>query len=219
MRNSEWFHMVNEHVISMPDKWEYPWYAAWDLAFHAIALSTVDMDFAKEQLDLMLQNSFCIQPGRFRPTSGTSAMSIRRCTPGPRSSCTGRSRLYTARATWSSSSAPFAKLMLNFTWWVNRKDRFGKNVFEGGFLGLDNIGVFDRSAPLPGGGYLEQADGTAWMALFCQNMLEIAVELAAHDPSYDGHGDEVRRPFPLDRPGHESRGAGRHVGRGGWILL
>ena len=126
----------------------------------------------------------CTRTASCPPTSGTSATSTRRCTRGRRSSPTASSRRRAARATSTGSSASFHKLLLNFTWWVNRKDRDGNNVFEGGFLGLDNIGVFDRSAPLPTGGYLEQADGTAWMALFCQNMLEIAVELALHDPAY-----------------------------------
>jgi len=184
MRNSEWFHMVNEHIISMPDKWEYPWYAAWDLAFHAIALSTVDVDFAKEQLSLLLQELFIHPSGQIPayewnfgdvnpPVHAWATIFLYRTEQALR----GEGDLDFLKRS-------FQKLMLNFTWWVNRKDRFGKNVFEGGFLGLDNIGVFDRSSPLPGGGHLEQADGTAWMALFCQNMAEIAMELAAGDPSY-----------------------------------
>jgi hypothetical protein len=184
MRNGEWFHMVNDDVISMPDKWEYPWYAAWDLAFHAIALSTVDTDFAKEQLDLMLQHLFLHPSGQIPayewnfsdvnpPVHAWSTIFIYRT-----------EQAMHERSDMEFLKRSFRKLMLNFTWWVNRKDRFGKNLFEGGFLGLDNIGVFDRSAPLPGGGHLEQADGTAWMALFCQNMLEIALELTAGDRSY-----------------------------------
>jgi len=185
IRNSEWFHMVNSHVISMPDKWEYPWFAAWDLAFHAIALSTVDVDFAKEQLDLMLQEFF------LHPTGQMPAYEWNFGDVNPPVHAWATIFLYrTEQALHGKSDLAFLgrsfrKLMLNFTWWVNRKDRFGKNLFEGGFLGLDNIGVFDRSAPLPGGGHLEQADGTAWMALFCQNMMEIGVELAANDPSYE----------------------------------
>ena len=185
MRNSQWFHMVNRHVISMPDKWEYPWYAAWDLAFHAIALSTVDLEFAKEQLDLLLQDYF------LHPSGQIPAYEWNFSDVNPPVHAWATIFLYrTEQALHGEGDLDFLKrcfrkLMLNFTWWVNRKDRFGKNVFEGGFLGLDNIGVFDRSAPLPGGGHLEQADGTAWMALFCQNMLEIAVELAAYDPSYE----------------------------------
>ncbi len=185
MRNSEWFHMVNDHVISMPDKWEYPWYAAWDLAFHAIALSVVDVDFAKEQLDLMLQEFFLHPTGQIPayewnfsdvnpPVHAWATIFLYRREQGLK----GKGDLEFLRRS-------FAKLMLNFSWWVNRKDRFGKNLFEGGFLGLDNIGVFDRSAPLPTGGHLEQADGTAWVSLFCQNMLEISCELAAYDSFFE----------------------------------
>ena len=185
IRNREWFHMVNDHVISMPDKWEYPWYAAWDLAFHTIALSTVDVDFAKEQLDLMLQEYF------LHPTGQIPAYEWNFSDVNPPVHAWATIFLYrTQQALHGEGDVDFlkrsfAKLTLNFSWWVNRKDRFGKNLFEGGFLGLDNIGVFDRSATLPTGGHLEQADGTAWVALFCQNMLEIAVELAANDPMYE----------------------------------
>jgi hypothetical protein len=183
-RNAEWFHMVNQHIISMPDKWEYPWYAAWDLAFHTIALTVVDTDFAKEQLDLMLQEFF------IHPTGQIPAYEWNFSDVNPPVHAWANLFLYrTEQANGKGDleflKRSFNKLMLNFSWWVNRKDRFGKNLFEGGFLGLDNIGVFDRSSPLPTGGYLEQADGTAWMSLFCQNMGEIAVELAAHDPSYE----------------------------------
>jgi hypothetical protein len=185
VRNKEWFHMVNDDIISMPDKWEYPWYAAWDLAFHTMALSTVDVDFAKQQLDLMLQEVYLHPSGQIPayewnfsevnpPVHAWAALFLY-----------NTERMLRGEGDVEFLKRTFDKLVVNFTWWVNRKDRFGKNVFEGGFLGLDNIGVFDRSAPLPTGGYLEQADGTAWMALFCQNMLEIAVELAAHDPSYE----------------------------------
>jgi hypothetical protein len=185
MRNSEWFHMVNEHVISMPDKWEYPWYAAWDLAFHTIALSTVDVDFAKEQLELMLKEFF------LHPTGQIPAYEWNFSDVNPPVHAWAAIFLYRKEQALKGISdvgflkRVFAKLILNFSWWVNRKDRFGKNVFEGGFLGLDNIGVFDRSAALPTGGYLEQADGTSWVSLFSQNMLEISVELAAHDPFFE----------------------------------
>lgn len=184
-RNREWFHMVNDHVISMPDKWEYPWYAAWDLAFHTIALSIVDPDFAKEQLNLMLREVYLHPSGQIPayewnfsdvnpPVHAWATLFLHQAEKAAR-----------GQADIDFLKRSFSKLMLNFTWWVNRKDRFGKNVFEGGFLGLDNIGVFDRSSPLPTGGYLEQADGTAWMAFFCQNMIELSVELAADDPSYE----------------------------------
>src|SRR6185437_6727105 len=181
IRNMEWSHMVNGNVISMPDKWEYPWYAAWDLAFHAIALSTVDTDFAKQQLDLMLQEFF------LHPTGQIPAYEWNFSDVNPPVHAWASIFLYRTEQALKGQGdleflkRSFAKLLLNFSWWVNRKDRFGKNLFEGGFLGLDNIGVFDRSAPLPTGGHLEQADGTAWVSLFCQNMFEIAVELASRD--------------------------------------
>jgi hypothetical protein len=184
-RNSEWFHMANQHIISMPDKWEYPWYAAWDLAFHTIALSTVDTNFAKEQLDLMLQE-FLIYPTGQIPAYEWNFSDV-----NPPVHAWATIFLYRTEQARKGKGdleflkRSFAKLMLNFSWWVNRKDRFGKNFFEGGFLGLDNISVFDRSAALPTGGRLEQADGTAWVAMFCQNMAEISVELATHDPSYE----------------------------------
>jgi hypothetical protein len=185
VRNREWLHMINDHVISMPDKWEYPWYAAWDLAFHAIALSPVDVDFAKRQLELMLREVYLHPSGQIPayewnfsdvnpPVHAWATIFLHRTEEALR-----------GEADFAFLRRAFGKLMLNFTWWVNRKDRFGKSAFEGGFLGLDNIGVFDRSAPLPTGGYLEQADGTAWMALFSQNMVEIGIELAAHDSDYD----------------------------------
>jgi hypothetical protein len=184
-RNSQWYHMLNEDIVSMPDKWEYPWYAAWDLAFHTLPLSIVDPDFAKDQMQLMLRNVYLHPNGQIPayewnfsdvnpPVHAFATLFMHRAEQALR----GETDLGFLRAT-------FHKLLLNFNWWVNRKDRFGKNVFEGGFLGLDNIGVFDRSAPLPTGGHLEQADGTAWMALFSQNMLELAVELAVHDPIYE----------------------------------
>jgi hypothetical protein len=185
VRNHDWFHMINDHVISMPDKWEYPWYAAWDLAFHCVPLAMVDVDFAKEQLDLMLGELY------LHPSGQIPAYEWNFGDVNP--PVHAWSALYLYRMEQAQRGKPdpeflqriFAKLMLNFTWWVNRKDCNGRNVFEGGFLGLDNIGVFDRSAPLPTGGFLEQADGTAWMALFCQNMCEIGVELTEHDSTYD----------------------------------
>jgi hypothetical protein len=183
-RNDHWYHMRNADIISMPDKWEYPWYAAWDLAFHVLALSLVDEDFAKRQLDLMLGDQYLHPNGQLPayewnfgdvnpPVHAWSTIFTYRLE---------KARRGTGDIEWLERS--FHKLALNFAWWVNRKDRAGKNAFEGGFLGLDNIGVFDRSAPLPTGGYLEQADGTAWMALFCQNMIEIASELAMQRPGY-----------------------------------
>lgn len=183
-RNSEWYHMLNEDIISMPDKWEYPWYAAWDLAFHTLPLSIVDPDFARNQMELMLRGVY-LHPNGQIPAYEWNFSDVN---PPVHAWAT----LFLHLSDKALSGKPnvdflksmFNKLLLNFTWWVNRKDRFGKNVFEGGFLGLDNIGIFDRSAPLPTGGNLEQADGTAWMALFSQNMLEMAVEIATQDPSY-----------------------------------
>jgi hypothetical protein len=183
-RNDHWHHMYNGDVISMPDKWEYPWYAVWDLAFHVLPLSLVDPDFGKEQLKLVLRERY-IHPNGQIPAYEWNFGDVN--PPVHAWSTIFTYRLEKAQKgqgdrDWLKSC--FQKLLLNFTWWVNRKDRTGRNVFEGGFLGLDNIGVFDRSAPLPTGGHLEQADGTAWMALFSQNMLEIAVELAMTDPEY-----------------------------------
>ncbi|HET7087009.1 MAG TPA: glucosidase [Anaerolineae bacterium] len=184
-RNRDWFHMINSDIISMPDKWEYPWYAAWDLAFHTLPIAIVDPDFAKEQLELMLRRLYLHPSGQLPayewnfsdvnpPVHAFATLFLYRT-----------EQMLRGEADVDFLKSAFNKLMMNFTWWVNRKDRFGKNVFEGGFLGLDNIGVFDRSAPLPTGGYLEQADGTAWMALFTQNMGEIALELTAYDSTYE----------------------------------
>jgi len=185
LRNRQWYHMLNDDVISMPDKWEYPWYAAWDLAFHCVALTAVDPDFAKKQLELMLHDMY------LHPNGQIPAYEWNFGDVNPPVHAWATWLVYQSdkqlRGTGDIAflKLAFNKLVLNFTWWVNRKDPGGRNVFEGGFLGLDNIGVFDRSAPLPTGGYLEQADGTAWMALFSQNMLDIALELAEHDPVYE----------------------------------
>jgi hypothetical protein len=183
-RNDRWGHMANADVISMPDKWEYPWYAAWDLAFHVTALTLVDQDFGKEQLELFLKSRY-IHPSGQIPAYEWNFGDVN---PPVHAWSTIYTYL-TEKADRGQGDLAwlercFHKLLLNFNWWVNRKDRLGNNAFEGGFLGLDNIGVFDRSAPLPTGGFLEQADGTAWMALFCQNMLEIGAELAVSNPAY-----------------------------------
>jgi len=183
-RNSDWPQLYNRDVISMPDTWEYPWYAAWDLAFHTIPLSQVDPAFAKDQLVLLLREWYMSPNGQLPayewsfsdvnpPVHAWASWRVYKMT-GPRGD---RDRLFLVRT--------FQKLLLTFTWWVNRKDITGKNVFAGGFLGLDNIGVFDRSRPLPTGGYLEQADGTAWMAFYCATMLDMALELACADKSYE----------------------------------
>jgi len=183
-RNGGWRHMYNGDIISMPDKWEYPWYAAWDLAFHVLALTLVDPDFGKEQLSLILSDRYLHPNGQIPayewnfgdvnpPVHAWATVFTYRLDMAQRGE---------GDIVWLKKC--FQKLLLNHSWWVNRKDRTGLNVFEGGFLGLDNIGVFDRSAPLPTGGYLDQADGTAWMALFTQNMLEISNLLAVADPEY-----------------------------------
>ncbi|UWZ86070.1 MGH1-like glycoside hydrolase domain-containing protein [Occallatibacter riparius] len=183
-RNAEWFHMLNSDIISMPDKWEYPWYAAWDLAFHTIAVSLVDFDFAKEQLLLMLRTMYA------HPNGQIPAYEWNFSDVNPPVHAWATLFLYNiekelGRADVKFLERSFQGLMLNFNWWVNRKDPEGRNVFAGGFLGLDNIGVFDRSAPLPTGGTLDQADGTAWMAFYCQNMLEIALVLCDYDSVYE----------------------------------
>jgi hypothetical protein len=183
-RNREWLHLYNRDVISMPDKWEYPWYAAWDLAFHTITLATIDPEFAKEQLILMLREWYMHPNGELPayefefsdvnpPVHAWACWRVYKMT-GPRGE---RDRMFLERA--------FQKLLINFTWWVNRKDVSGRNIFGGGFLGLDNIGVFDRSKPLPMGGVLDQADGTAWMAFYCSTMLSMALELARDDVVYE----------------------------------
>jgi hypothetical protein len=184
VRNSEWFHMLNGDVISMPDKWEYPWYAAWDLAFHTIALSLVDFDFAKDQLLLMLRSLYS------HPNGQMPAYEWNFSDVNPPVHAWATLFLYKMEKNLGRGDVKFLErsfqgLMLNFNWWVNRKDPQGRNVFAGGFLGLDNIGVFDRSAQLPTGGSLEQADGTAWMAFYAQNMLEMALILADHDSAYE----------------------------------
>ncbi|HVQ29368.1 MAG TPA: glucosidase [Vicinamibacteria bacterium] len=183
-RNHDWGHIHNRDVISMPDKWEYPWYAAWDLAFHMIPLARIDPHFAKEQLVLFTREWYMHPNGQLPayefalgdvnpPVHAWACWRVYKMT-GPRGA---RDRVFLARV--------FGKLLLNFTWWVNRKDEDGHNLFAGGFLGLDNIGVFDRSQPLPTGGHLEQADGTAWMAFYSATMLSMALELAREDPAYE----------------------------------
>ncbi|HEY3494284.1 MAG TPA: glucosidase, partial [Polyangiaceae bacterium] len=184
VRNSRWFHMQNDDVISMPDKWEYPWYAAWDLAFHTLALDVVDPDFAKQQLLLMLDEAYLHPNGQIPayewnfgdvnpPVHAFAALF----------SYNGE-KVAKGQGDIAFLKSAFQKLVLNFAWWANRKDPQGRNVFEGGFLGLDNIGVFDRSAPLPTGGFMEQADGTAWMAMYSQQLFAMALEIAQSDASY-----------------------------------
>jgi hypothetical protein len=183
-RNPEWFHMLNSDIISMPDKWEYPWYAAWDLAFHTIALSLVDFDFAKEQLLLMLRTLYSHPNGQI-PAYEWNFSDVNPPVHAWATLFLYRVETELGRADLRFLERSFQGLMLNFNWWVNRKDPEGRNVFAGGFLGLDNIGVFDRSAPLPTGGHLDQADGTAWMAFYCLCMLEIALILTDYDSVYE----------------------------------
>jgi hypothetical protein len=206
IRNRHWFHMRNDDVISMPDKWEYPWYAAWDLAFHTVPLGMADPDFAREQLEVMLRELY------LHPNGQIPAYEWNFGDVNPPVHAWATLATYSVMQQLDRPDrvdflrSAFDKLLLNFTWWTNRKDPSGKNVFEGGFLGLDNIGVFDRSAALPTGGNLEQADGTAWMCFYAQTMLELAIELATHDPTYD---DMVVKFFghflwigaAMDRPG------------------
>ncbi len=184
-RNSQWGHLYNDDIISMPDKWEYPWYAAWDLAFHCVPLAIVDSDFAKDQLVLLLREWYMHPNGQLPayewafgdvnpPVHAWAAWRVYKIDKKRRG--VGDTKFL---------SRVFHKLLLNFNWWVNRKDAEGRNVFQGGFLGLDNIGVFDRSAALPTGGHIEQSDGTSWMGMYCLNMLAIAMELATEDPSYE----------------------------------
>src|SRR5262249_30021051 len=181
---TDWIHLLNGDIISRPDKWEYPWYKAWDLAFHSVPLALIDDEFAKQQLELLLQALY-LNPSGQMPASELNFGEVM-----PPVHAWAAMYLYNREKALSGESdlpflkRVFRKLMTNFTWWLNQKDRLGKNIFEGGFVGLDNISMFDRRQPLPAGGYIEEADGTAWMAVFCQGMLEMAAELAAKDPSY-----------------------------------
>ena len=184
-RNADWDHLYNADIISMPDEWEYPWYAAWDLAFHMIPMASLDPDFAKEQLILLCREWF-MHPNGQLPAYEWALGDVN---PPVHAWAAWRVYKIDARRTghkdYEFLERIFHKLLINFSWWVNRKDSDGSNIFEGGFLGLDNIGMFDRSAPLPDGGRLEQSDATSWMAMFCLNMLAIALELAHHDPVYE----------------------------------
>lgn len=184
-RNQHWLTLHNEDIISMPDKWEYPWYAVWDLAFHCVPLARVDMEFAKRQLLLFLKERY------MRPNGQIPAYEWAFSDVNPPVHAWGCLQVYrmekeeTGKGDVDFLKKAFQKLLINFTWWVNRKDTNDNNVFEGGFLGLDNIGIFDRSEGVPGGGVLEQADGTAWMAMYCLNMLDMAIEICQTDPSYE----------------------------------
>jgi hypothetical protein len=211
-RNREWTHLFNADVISMPDKWEYPWYASWDLAFHCVALAVVDPDFAKEQLSLLLREWY-MHPNGQLPAYEWALGDV-----NPPVHAWASWRVYKIEQKQRGVGdlkfleRVFHKLLLNFTWWVNRKDAEGMNIFQGGFLGLDNIGVFDRSAPLPTGGHLEQSDGTSWMAMYSLNMLAIATELARHDPAYEDVASKFWEHF-LNIV-HAMSGGRQHGGRG-----
>jgi hypothetical protein len=184
-RNRDWFHLESADIVSMPDKWEYPWFAAWDLAFHCMVLARVDVDFAKAQLRLMT-NQVYLHPNGQIPAYEWNFSDV-----NPPVHCKAVWQVYLMDRSFNGDGdrafleSQFHKLLMNFTWWVNRKDEAGRNVFAGGFLGLDNIGVFDRSSPLPTGGTIEQADGTSWMAMFCLDMLTIALELSLENPVYE----------------------------------
>ena len=206
----------------MPDKWEYPWYAAWDLAFHCIPLALVDPEFAKEQL-VLLTREWYMHPNGQLPAYEWAFGDV-----NPPVHAWAAWRVFQIDRKQRGDSGDLAflervfhKLLLNFTWWVNRKDAEGRNVFQGGFLGLDNIGVFDRSAPLPTGGYIDQADGTAWMAMYCLNLMRIALELAQHNHVYEDIATKFFEHFLLHRRGDEQhrRRGHRPVGRGGRVLL
>ena len=215
-RNREWMHLNNADIISMPDKWEYPWYAAWDLAFHmhraradrfgvrqgAAGAAHARVVHASERADAGLRVGV-----RRCESAGARVGDLARLSDRPQTQRGGKGDL-------AFLERVFHKLMLNFTWWVNRKDAEGRNVFQGGFLGLDNIGVFDRSAPLPTGGHIDQADGTSWMAMYCLNLHAHRARAGAAQPRLRGHRHEVLRALPAHRRGHEQRRARRASGSG-----
>ena len=211
-RNADWRHLNNFDVISMPDTWEYPWYAAWDLAFHCVALAHVDPAFAKHQLMLLCREWF-MHPNGQLPAYEWAFGDV-----NPPVHAWAALRVFEIDGSRDIEFLEriFHKLTLNFTWWINRKDAEGNNVFEGGFLGLDNIGPFDRSQQLPGDVHLEQSDGTAWMAMFCLNMLEISLVLAAHQPAYEDMRTKFFEHFTYIADGHERPGP---VERRGRVLL
>jgi hypothetical protein len=184
-RNRSWIHVYNDDVLSMPDKWEYPWFAAWDLSFHMIPFALIDPDFAKRQLSLLLREWYQSPNGQLPAYEWEFSDVNPPVHPWACFRVFKIDKKLTGKPDYHFLESVFHKLLMNFTWWVNRKDSEGNNIFEGGFLGLDNIGVFDRSKPLPTGGYIEQADGTAWMAMFSLTMLRIAIELTPHDRSYE----------------------------------
>lgn len=214
-RNSRWMHLHNYDVISMPDKWEYPWYAAWDLAFHCIPLGLLDIDFAKQQLILLTRERY-MHPNGQLPAYEWDFSDVN---PPVHAWASWRifkmDKKQDVKGDIRFLESMFHKLLVNFTWWVNRKDTAGNNIFQGGFLGLDNIGVFDRNSKLPGGGYIEQADGTSWMAMFSLNMLRISLELAKHNPVYQDMATKFFEHFmyiagAMSHMGEGSRGLWDH---------
>ncbi len=216
-RNSGWTHLYNEEILSMPDEWEYPWYASWDLAFHVIAYALIDSNFAKRQLVALTRERY-MHPNGQLPAYEWAFDDV-----NPPVHAWAAYRIYKieAKRRGGVGDLPFLervfqKLLLNFTWWVNRKDVAGRNVFQGGFLGLDNIGVFDRSTKLPTGGYLAQADGTAWMAVYSLNMLAIAIELARHDPVYEHLANKFFEHFLYIADAMNSQSADDDNGIGLW---
>ena len=220
-RNHEWWHLAAGDVLSMPDKWEYPWFAAWDMAFHCVAFAMIDPEFAKNQL-LLLTREWYMHPNGQIPAYEWAFGDV-----NPPVHAWAAIRVYQiedkmyGRKDRAFLERIFQKLLINFTWWVNRKDAEGNNIFEGGFLGLDNIGAFDRTSGLPSGGQLEQADGTSWMAMYCLNMLAIALELAKEDPVYEDVATQVLRALRLHRRGHQPDGRprGRPLARRRRLLL
>jgi hypothetical protein len=210
-RNQDWKHLNSAEVISMPDKWEYPWFASWDLAFHCLALAIIDAEFAKSQL-ILLTREWYMHPNGQLPAY---EWAFGDANPPVHAWATWRVfQIDRKERRQSNPTDPgdlvflervFQKLLLNFTWWVNRKDEQGRNIFQGGFLGLDNIGVFDRSHPLPTGGFINQADGTSWMAMYCLNLLRIAAELAVHNHVYEDIASKFFRALPFHRRRHQRR--------------
>ncbi len=208
-RNSDWKNLNNADILSMPDKWEYPWYAAWDLAFHCIPLAMIDPEFAKSQL-VLLTREWYMHPNGQLPAYEWAFGDV-----NPPVHAWATWRVFQIDRKRKQALDPdnpgdiaflervFHKLLLNFTWWVNRKDSQDRNIFQGGFLGLDNIGVFDRSAPLPTGGFIDQADGTSWMAMYSLNLMRMALELARHNKVYEGHRHKILRALPANRRSHE----------------
>ena len=217
-RNSDWRDLFNRDVLSMPDKWEYPWYASWDTAFHMICFARIDPEYAKRQLIVFLREWYMHPSGKmpayeFNFSDVNPPVHAWACWRVYKIACPDgkRDRAFLASA--------FQKLLLDFTWWVNRKDPTGRNIFSGGFLGLDNIGLFDRSKPLPSGEYIQEADATAWMAFFCGTMLSMALELARDDPAYEDMASKFFEHYRLHRQRHQHARRQRAVGRDRRLLL